>query len=86
MSGCAPTPWGPLPDELTSLPDHDWAGFARSLGAQGITVEDPDQLEAAFGKALAADTTVVIDVKTDKDCVTPVYDFKAAAAAWSYHE
>jgi acetolactate synthase-1/2/3 large subunit len=77
---------GALPDELTSLPNHDWAGFARSLGAQGITVEDPEELEDAFGKALAANATVVIDVKTDKDCPTPVYDFKTAAAAWSYHE
>jgi len=77
---------GPVPDELTSLPNHDWAGFARSLGAQGITVEDPEELEDAFGKGLAANATVVIDVKTDKDCPTPVYDFKMAAAAWSYHE
>ncbi|MFO1100802.1 MAG: thiamine pyrophosphate-binding protein [Xanthobacteraceae bacterium] len=77
---------GPLPGELTSLPDHDWAGFARSLGAQGITVDDPEALEDAFSTALAADATVVIDVKADKNCATPVYDFKAAAAAWSYHE
>ena len=28
----------PLPAELTTIPDHDWAGFARSLGAQGMTV------------------------------------------------
>lgn len=77
---------GRVPAELTSLPDHDWAGFARSLGARGITVDDPAELEAAFGKALAADTAVLIDVKADKDCPTPVYDFSAAAAAWSYHE
>jgi acetolactate synthase-1/2/3 large subunit len=77
---------GRLPQELTTLPDHDWAGFARSLGAQGLTVDDPAELEGAFGKALAADTTVLIDVKADKDCPTPVYDYSAAAAAWSYHE
>jgi acetolactate synthase-1/2/3 large subunit len=35
---------------------------------------------------LAADKTVVIDVKADKDCPTPVYDFAAGARAWSYHE
>ena len=28
--------YGALPAELTSIPDHDWAGFARSLGAQGL--------------------------------------------------
>ncbi|MGZ8367479.1 MAG: hypothetical protein ACXWVK_01930 [Rhodoplanes sp.] len=58
----------------------------RARSARGITVDDPAELEAAFGKALAADTAVLIDVKADKDCPTPVYDFSAAAAAWSYHE
>jgi acetolactate synthase-1/2/3 large subunit len=77
---------GPLPAELTSIPDHDWAGFARVLGAQGFTVDDPAQLEETFRKALAAGGTVLIDVKTDKNCPTPVYDFTAGARAWSYHE
>ena len=75
-----------LPAELTSIPDHDWAGFARALGAQGFTVRDPAELESTFQKALAADATALIDVKADKNCVTPVYDFSAGARAWSYHE
>ena len=78
--------YGELPSALTTIPDHDWAGFARALGAQGLTVEDPAALGAAFGKALAANTTVLIDVKADKNCPTPVYDFSAGARAWSYHE
>jgi acetolactate synthase I/II/III large subunit len=78
--------YGPLPAELTSIPDHDWAAFARALGAQGFTVDDPAQLEATFRKALAADAPVLIDVKADKNCPTPVYDFAAGARAWSYHE
>jgi acetolactate synthase I/II/III large subunit len=77
---------GPLPSELTSIPDHDWAGFARALGAEGLTIADPAQLEETFREALAANGTVLIDVKTDKNCPTPVYDFKAATQAWSYHE
>jgi acetolactate synthase-1/2/3 large subunit len=78
--------YGALPAELTSIPDHDWAGFARSLGAQGFTVRDPADLENTFERALAAGTTVLIDVKADKDCLTPVYDFNAGVRAWSYHE
>ena len=78
--------YGDLPAELTSIPDHDWAGFARSLGAQGFTVRDPGELDGVFQKALAAGTTAVIDVKADKNCPTPVYDFNAGARAWSYHE
>jgi acetolactate synthase I/II/III large subunit len=78
--------FGPVPSELTSIPDHDWAGFARALGAEGLTVTDPAQLEQTFQQALAANGTVLIDVKTDKNCATPVYDFNAGARAWSYHE
>jgi len=78
--------YGALPSELTSIPDHDWAGFARSLGAQGLTVENPADLGATFAKAVAANATVVVDVKTDKKFPTPVYDFTAGARAWSYHE
>jgi acetolactate synthase-1/2/3 large subunit len=77
---------GPLPSELTSIPDHDWAGFARALGAQGFTVTDPARLDETYRQALAAQGTAVIDVKTDRNCPTPVYDFKAGARAWSYHE
>ena len=58
----------------------------RALGAQGMTVEDPADLGDAFNKALAANAAVVIDVKADKDCPTPVYDFSDGARAWSYHE
>lgn len=79
-------PLGPLPAELTTLPDHDWAGFARALGAQGMTITDPAALGETFAKALDANATVVVDVKADKDCPTPVYDFAAGALAWSYHE
>jgi acetolactate synthase-1/2/3 large subunit len=78
--------YGALPAELTSIRDHDWAGFARSLGAQGFTVRDPAELESTFERALAAGTTALIDVKADKDCPTPVYDFNAGTRAWSYHE
>ena len=78
--------YGALPAELTSIPDHDWAGFARALGAQGFTVRDPAELASTYQRALAAGTTVLIDVKADKDCPTPVYDFSAGVRAWSYHE
>ena len=71
---------------MTTVPDHDWAGFARSLGAQGLTASDPAELSDAFRKALSANATVLIDVKADKNCPTPVYDFAAGARAWSYHE
>jgi acetolactate synthase-1/2/3 large subunit len=77
---------GPVPDELTSLPDIDWAGFARGLGCNGATVRDPADLAGAFARALGAEGPSVIDVKAGKDYPTPVGDWSAACAAWSYHE
>jgi acetolactate synthase-1/2/3 large subunit len=77
---------GPVPAALTSLPDIDWAGFARSLGCAGETVADPADLAAAFGRALQASGPTVVDVKADKSFGTPSGDWAAAMAAWSYHE
>lgn len=77
---------GPVPAELTTLPDIDWAGFARGLGGNGITVTRPDDLEQAFGAALHNQRPTVIDVKAGKQYPTPVHDWAVASAAWSYHE
>jgi acetolactate synthase-1/2/3 large subunit len=77
---------GPVPDELTTLPDIDWAAFGVSLGCRGETVRHPEELAGAFTRALAQTGPTVIDVKADKHCKTPVSDFSAACAAWSYHE
>ena len=56
------------------------------MGARGFTVREPVELDDTLQKALAAGTTALIDVKADKGCATPVYDFNAGARAWSYHE
>jgi len=77
---------GPAPDELTRLPDHDWAGFAKALGSRAETVRDPGELAAAFDRALAGEGPCLIDVKADKAFATPVKDWAAANAAYSYHE
>jgi pyruvate dehydrogenase (quinone) len=54
-----------------TLPDVDYAGFAASLGLNGITVDKPDQVAAAWQQALAADRPTVLDVHTDPD-VPPI--------------
>ncbi|WOJ91022.1 thiamine pyrophosphate-binding protein [Methylocapsa polymorpha] len=77
---------GPVPDELTRLPDHDWAGFARALGCRGETVDEPAGLAGAFERALNGDGPCLIDVKADKTAATPVGDWASALAAYSYHE
>ncbi|MGW0176357.1 thiamine pyrophosphate-requiring protein [Rhodococcus sp. NPDC003322] len=48
--------------ESQTLPDVDYAGFAASLGLDGITVEDADAVGAACDQALAADRPCLLDV------------------------
>jgi pyruvate dehydrogenase (quinone) len=54
-----------------SLPDVDYAGFARSLGLQGITVDTPDDVGPAWEAALSADRPTLLDIRTDPD-VPPI--------------
>ena len=49
----------------------DLAGYARSLGAEGHTVRDPDALAPAMEAALASDTVTLLDVVTDPDIISP---------------
>jgi acetolactate synthase-1/2/3 large subunit len=50
----------------------DVAGYARSLGAQARTVDNPDELREAFVWAAASgDKVTVIDVETDTDLISP---------------
>lgn len=77
---------GALADQLTSLPDQDWAGFSIALGGKGITVRRPEELVPAFTQALQNKGPTVIDVKADKRFPTPVEDWSKACAHWSYQE
>lgn len=76
---------GPVPAHLTEAPDQDWAALGRALGCMGETVTDPNDLEAAFSRALEANKPCVIDVKTARDAPTPVEPYSQAAHTWSYH-
>ncbi len=58
-------------EESQSLPDVDFAGFAKSLGLQAITVEKPEDLGPAWDTALAGPGPVVLDVHCDPE-VPPI--------------
>ncbi|NKX54342.1 thiamine pyrophosphate-requiring protein [Arthrobacter mobilis] len=49
------------------LPDVNYADYARLLGMDGLRVEDPDQLGAAWEQALAADRPFLLEVLTDPE-------------------
>jgi pyruvate dehydrogenase (quinone) len=58
-------------EESQSLPDVDYAGFARSVGLGGVTVTDPAELGRAWEDALSADRPTVLDVHCDPE-VPPI--------------
>jgi acetolactate synthase I/II/III large subunit len=49
----------------------DLAGFARSLGAEGHTVSEPDELVPALRAAWSSDAVSLVDVITDADIISP---------------
>jgi pyruvate dehydrogenase (quinone) len=57
--------------ESQTLPDVDYAAFARSLGLQGINVETSDGVGPAWEQALSADRPTVLDIRCDPD-VPPI--------------
>jgi len=77
---------GPVPASLTELPQHDWAGFASSLGLEGIRVRSADELAPAFARALSCGRAACVDILCDKACPTPVTPYSQAKAEWVDHE
>ena len=49
------------------IPNVPYHQFARLIGLEGIYVDDPDALGAAWDRAFAAGRPVVIEVKTDPE-------------------
>ena len=57
--------------ESQTLPDVDYAAFARSLGLSGVNIDTPDAIGPAWEQALAADRPTVLDIRCDPD-VPPI--------------
>jgi pyruvate dehydrogenase (quinone) len=73
--------------ESQTLPDVDYAAFARSLDLGGINIDTPDAIAGAWKQALGADRPTVLDIRCDPD-VPPIpphstFDqFKSTVAAF----
>jgi pyruvate dehydrogenase (quinone) len=50
-----------------SIPDVRYADFARMIGLEGVRVETPDAIDAAWEEAFASDRPFVIDAVTDPE-------------------
>jgi acetolactate synthase-1/2/3 large subunit len=77
---------GPGPERLVEIPGIDWVGFARSMGADGETVEHPDQIAAAVARGLQRPGPYLLDLHIDKTYPTPVGVWRERQAAWEDHE
>ena len=60
--------------ELWRFTDTDFAQIAESMGALGIRVTDPNQINSALDQAVSANRPAVVDIVSDGDV--------AAAAPW----
>lgn len=73
-------------EESQHLPDLPYAEIAQRMGLDGVRVEKPKQVQAAWKRALAADRPFVLDFRTDP-AVPPIPphatldQIEAAAAA-----
>jgi pyruvate dehydrogenase (quinone) len=54
-------------DASQDIPDVRYSQFAEMIGLKGIYVDDPKDLAGAWDEALAANTPVVLEVKTDPE-------------------
>ncbi len=57
--------------ESQTLPDVDFAAFARTLGLSGVNIDTPDAIGPAWEAAFAADRPSVLDIRCDPD-VPPI--------------
>ncbi len=71
--------------ESQTLPDVDYAAFARSLGLAGINLDTADGIGPAWEQALSANTPTVLDVRCDPDVppIPPRTTFAQAKATTS---
>lgn len=63
--------WPAAAVELAEIPTLRCVDLARSFGADGVVVEHPEQLAAAFQQAFASKGPFVVDVQCCKDCQLP---------------
>ncbi len=68
--------------ESQTLPDVNYAAFARDVGLVGINVDEVDQLGPAWDTALHADRPALLDVRCDPDVppIPPHATFEQARA------
>ena len=65
--------------------DVDYSEVGRALKCQGERVTNPDEIQAALKRGLAANAPYVIDVVIDPDATAPIVGFETILAADAAH-
>jgi acetolactate synthase-1/2/3 large subunit len=73
---------GPGPEHLTDIPGIDWVGFAKSMGADGETVTEPDGIAEAVARGLVHSGPYLLDLHIDKTYPTPVGVWRERQKQW----
>ena len=71
--------------ESQTLPDVDYAAFARGLGLAGVNIDTPEAIGPAWEAALSATRPTVLDIRCDPD-VPPIPPHSTFAQAKSTAE
>jgi acetolactate synthase I/II/III large subunit len=58
--------------ELWTFSDVNFARIAEEIGALGLRVEKPSELEGAVDRALSSGRPAIIDVRTDPEVIAPL--------------
>jgi pyruvate dehydrogenase (quinone) len=58
-----------LPDHETDMVNPDFALVAQAMGFKGMTIDDPDQVEAGLTQAFAHNGPILVNVKTDPNAL-----------------
>ncbi len=73
---------GPGPEHLTDIPGIDWVGFARSMGGDGMRIDNPNDIADAVACARQTEGPFLLDLVTDKTCPTPVGPWRERQKEW----
>jgi acetolactate synthase-1/2/3 large subunit len=55
----------------TTLVNPDFAAYARSFGAEGVTIESTKDFAPAFSEALGSSRPTIIELKLDPEAISP---------------
>ena len=73
-----------LPVGIAQFALRDWAGIAKSMGAQAVTITELGQLDCIHGWAATAEGPLLLDCRVDSDVNAVSVLSEEGKAEWSH--